>query len=130
MAGTKWKHVSFHLCELFFVLFHETRLTCDICFSRARGEAVQAFPDKPPLVTEFGIRCVCGLRGNVLFTEDLQAECIRTKWRAIRENAEVAGGVLWCCGNYYHRRDFIEYAAFEPYGVLTVDRKPARGWRA
>ena len=89
-------------------------------------EAVAAFPDKPLLVTEFGTKGVRGLRGDALFTEDFQAECIRATWRAIAENPDVAGGVLWCWADYYHRRDFIEYAAFGPYGVVTVDRQPKR----
>jgi beta-galactosidase/beta-glucuronidase len=87
-------------------------------------EAVAAFPGKPLLVTEFGTKGVRGLRGDALFTEDFQAECIRASWRAIAENPDVAGGVLWCWADYYHRRDFIEYAAFGPYGVVTVDRQP------
>lgn len=86
--------------------------------------SLAAFPDKPLLITEFGTRGIRGLRGDALFTEDFQADCLRAVWNAIRETKETAGGVLWCWADYYHRRDFIEYAPFGPYGVVTVDRKP------
>lgn len=86
--------------------------------------SLAAFPDKPLLITEFGTKGIRGLRGNALFTEDFQADCIRAAWNAIRETKETAGGVLWCWADYYHRRDFIEYAPFGPYGVVSVDRKP------
>lgn len=89
-------------------------------------KSLEAFPDKPLLVTEFGTRGIRGLHGEALFTEDFQAECIRATWRAIAEADDVAGGILWCWADYFHRRDFIEYAPFGPYGVVTVDRKPKR----
>lgn len=117
-AGTLHEPMANRLAE---VEEHVYRATRDYL-----REAVQAFPDKPLLVTEFGTKGVRGLRGDAPFTEDMQAECIRAAWRAIWENAELAGGVLWCWADYYHRRDFIEYAAFGPYGVVTVDRKPKR----
>ena len=31
---------------------------------------------------------------------------------------------LWSWADYYHRRNYIKYAAFGPYGVVTVDRRP------
>jgi beta-galactosidase/beta-glucuronidase len=87
-------------------------------------EATSQFPNKPFLITEFGTRGISGLRGDALYTEDFQAECIHAALRAIRETTTVAGCILWCWADYYHRRDFIEYAAYGPYGVVTVDRKP------
>ncbi|NLH73736.1 MAG: hypothetical protein GX456_11840 [Verrucomicrobia bacterium] len=86
--------------------------------------SLAAFPDKPLLVTEFGTRGIRGIRGDAPYSEDFQAACIRATWRAIRDTADVAGGVLWCWADYYHRRDFIQYAPFGPYGVVTVDRHP------
>lgn len=117
-AGTLHAPIANRLAEVEDRVYRATR--------EYLREAARAFPDKPLVVTEFGTKGVRGLRGDALFTEDLQAECIRATWRAIRENADVAGGLLWCWADYYHRRDFIEYAAFGPYGVVTVDRKPKR----
>jgi beta-glucuronidase len=82
------------------------------------------FPDKPLLITEFGARGVPGVRGDVVYSEDHQAACIRATWAAIRNAAETSGGVLWSWADYYHRRTFIQYAVFGPYGAVTVDRRP------
>jgi hypothetical protein len=43
---------------------------------------------------------------------------------------EASGGVLWCWADYYHRRTFVQYAVFGPYGVVTVDRRPKLALRA
>lgn len=80
------------------------------------------FQDKPILVTEFGGQGIRGVRGDTAFTEDYQAAYIEAVWQAIVD-AGIAGGVLWCWADYYHRRDFITYAPYGPYGVVTVDRQ-------
>ncbi len=80
------------------------------------------FRGKPILVTEFGGQGIRGVRGDTAFTEDYQAAYIEAVWQAIVD-AGIAGGVLWCWADYYHRRDFITYAPYGPYGVVTVDRK-------
>jgi hypothetical protein len=38
--------------------------------------------------------------------------------------------VLWSWADYYHRRSFVQYAVFGPYGVVTVDRRPKAALRA
>jgi beta-galactosidase/beta-glucuronidase len=91
---------------------------------------LEAFPDKPLLVTEFGARGVPGTHGDVVYTEDFQAACIQATWKAIESLPETSGGVLWSWADYYHRRNFIQYAAFGPYGVVTVDRHPKAALQA
>ena len=91
---------------------------------------LEAFPDKPLLITEFGARGVPGMHGDVVYTEDFQAAAIQAAWKAIQNREEVSGGVLWCWADYYHRRPFIQYAVFGPYGVVTVDRRPKAALRA
>lgn len=85
---------------------------------------VAMFPGKPVMVAEYGTRGVPSTHGDVEYTEDFQAAFIQSAWKAIREAPGVSGGVLWCWADYYHRRDLILYAAFGPYGVVTVDRRP------
>jgi beta-glucuronidase len=51
------------------------------------------------------------VHGDTAFMEEYQAACIEAAWRAIVD-AGVAGGVLWCWANYYHRRDFISEARY------------------
>ena len=65
-----------------------------------------------------------GVHGDVPYSEDFQAALIQATWRAIKNCDEASGGVLWSWADYYHRRTFIQYAVFGPYGVVTVDRKP------
>ncbi len=91
---------------------------------------LEAFPDKPLLITEFGARGVPRMHGDVVYTEDFQAAAIQAAWKAIRNCEEASGGVLWCWADYYHRRTFIQYAVFGPYGVVTVDRRPKVALRA
>jgi beta-galactosidase/beta-glucuronidase len=89
-----------------------------------------AYPAKPMIVSEFGNRGVPGVHGDVAYSEDFQAAYIQSVWKAIQSVDEVSGGVLWCWADYYHRRNFIQYAVFGPYGVVTVDRKPKAALRA
>jgi beta-glucuronidase len=89
-----------------------------------------AWPGKPILITEFGGRGVPGVHGDVPYSEDFQAALIRAAWRGIRNCEEVSGAVLWCWADYYHRRTFVQYAVFGPYGVVTVDRRPKAALRA
>jgi beta-glucuronidase len=89
-----------------------------------------AWPDKPLLVTEFGARGVPGIHGDVPYSEDFQAGLIQAAWRAIANCDEASGGVLWSWADYYHRRTFIQYAVFGPYGVVTVDRRPKAALQA
>jgi beta-glucuronidase len=89
-----------------------------------RTRQLAAFPDKPLLITEFGARGVPGVHGDVDYTEDFQAASMQAAWRAIQNCPEASGGVLWSWADYYHRRAFIAYAVFGPYGVVTVDRRP------
>ena len=91
-----------------------------------------AFGDKPLVVTEFGTHGIHGLHGDVRFSEDYQAAYIQAAWDAFMAVPEVAGGVLWCWADYYHRRGFfgtggaMYQAPFGPYGVVTVDHAEKR----
>lgn len=91
---------------------------------------LDAFPDKPVIVTEFGSRGVPGIHGDVPYSEDFQAAYILAAWKAIQNVDEVSGGVLWSWADYYHRRLFIHYAVFGPYGAVTVDRRPKAALRS
>lgn len=83
-----------------------------------------AWPDKPVLITEFGGRGVPGIHGDIPYSETFQAGLIQATWKAIENCDEASGGVLWSWADYYHRRTFVQYAVFGPYGVVTVDRRP------
>ncbi len=81
------------------------------------------YPDKPFIVSEFGAAGIKNLHGDLLFTEDFQAEYIKSVWNAIKNVEECGGGILWCWTDYYHRKYFNHtYAVFGPYGVLNVNK--------
>jgi beta-glucuronidase len=83
-----------------------------------------AFPGKPVLITEYGVRGVPGLHGDIAYTEDYQAALNQAAWKAIQNCKEASGGILWCWADYYHRRTFNDNGPFGCFGVVTVDRRP------
>ncbi len=82
------------------------------------------WPTKPVIVTEFGTPGIPGIHGDAPYTEEYQAAVLEEVWKAIGKCREVSGGVMWSWADYFHRPNFIKYAAFGPYGVVTVDRRP------
>jgi beta-galactosidase/beta-glucuronidase len=143
-AGDASKHPAFDQADivctnLYFGLFSEVRAQhiADMPAlvtqpMRAHLAAVKdVFGDKPIVVTEFGAHGIHGLRGDARMSEDYQAAYIQAAWDGITALPEVAGGVLWCWADYYHRRDFFGkrkgdamlQAPYGPYGVVTVDRR-------
>ena len=111
-----------HLADL------EARVTVPL-IERVRALR-KRFPGKPIVVTEYGAGGIRGLRGDARLTEDHQAAYIRAAWQAIANAPGVAGGVLWCWADYYHRlmgpRGLAFWSPHGPYGVVTVDRRPKR----
>jgi len=91
---------------------------------------LNAFPDKPILITEFGAVGIPGMHGDVSSTEDFQAAYIKTVWEAITAVPEVSGGVLWSWADYHHRRHFQANGAFGAFGVVTIDRRPKAALKA
>ncbi len=91
---------------------------------------IQAFPDKPLLITEFGAIGIPGMHGDVASTEDLQADYIRSAWEAISAVPEVSGGVLWSWADYNHRRHFQANGPFGAFGAVTIDRRPKAALKA
>ncbi|MFC1558436.1 glycoside hydrolase family 2 protein [candidate division KSB1 bacterium] len=88
------------------------------------------YGDKPILITEFGTQGIKNIHGDVRYTEEFQAVYIEKIWDAIQSVPGISGGVLWSWADYYHRKYLINYAAFGPYGVVTVDRKPKKSLEA
>ena len=88
------------------------------------------FPDKPLFLSEFGSQGIKNMHGDIYFSEEFQAAYIERIWQGIRSVPGVSGGVLWCWADYYHRKYLINYAAYGPYGAVTVDRKPKKALEA
>ena len=85
---------------------------------------------KPIVITEFGTQGIKNIQGDISYSEEFQAAYIERIWEGIKSVHGVAGGVLWCWADYFHRKYFITYAAYGPYGVVTVDRKVKKSLEA
>ena len=100
--------------------------------ARAAAEHIRkqlaAWPGKPMIVAEYGTPGIAGMHGDVTNTEEYQAALVEQVGRVIQSTPELAGGILWSWADYYHRPNYIKYAPFGPYGVLTVDRRPKRAY--
>lgn len=92
--------------------------------------AHRANSDKPIVITEFGTQGIKDIHGDISYSEEFQARYISRIWEGITAVPGITGGVLWCWADYFHRKYFITYAAFGPYGVVTVDRKRKKSLEA
>ncbi len=91
--------------------------------------ACNYYQNKPMIVSEFGVAGIKNIYGDVLFSEDYQAEYIKAVWKAISNVKECSGGILWSWSDYYHRKYFNQtYAPFGPYGVLNVNKVPKKSF--
>lgn len=88
------------------------------------------YGNKPILMTEFGCQGIKNIHGDIYFSEEFQAAYIEKIWDAIDGNSGIAGGILWCWADYYHRKYFINYSVYGPYGAVTVDRQPKKALEA
>ena len=84
------------------------------------------YVNKPIVMTEFGRQGIRGIHGDILYTEEYQAAYIESMWKALQENSTISGGIVWSWADYYHRKEFIRYNSYGPYGVVTYDRKPKK----
>lgn len=89
-----------------------------------------AFPGKPVFIGEFGAQGIKGIHGDLYFSEEFQATYLTRIWDAIQEVPGVSGGILWCWADYFHRKYFIDYTAYGPYGVVTGTRKRKKSFDA
>ncbi len=101
---------------------------------RGKFAAVKAlYPDKPIVMTEFGLCCIAGMHGDPdrgRFTEEFAAKYLENVCSEFMREPEVKGLIVWSWADYRHRRNFIARctsmglsATYGPYGLVTADRK-------
>ena len=94
--------------------------------------AMEYYPDKPHVMTEYGYVCVYGIHGSLTegrFTEDFGSTFMKADLAEYMKNPNMRGMVIWCWADYRHRRGFSGggmhlSATYGPYGIVTMDRKP------
>ncbi|MGQ9479677.1 MAG: glycoside hydrolase family 2 TIM barrel-domain containing protein [Thermoproteota archaeon] len=76
----------------------------------------EKYPDKPILITEFGAEAIAGVHRYPpeMWSEEYQAELIKTYWRIICSKNYVAGGHIW---------NFADFRVGQSPGRTTLNRK-------
>ena len=93
------------------------------------------YPNKPHMITEFGISSVRGVRGSThegRFAEDFAATYLNAVSTELLKNPQLRGMIIWCWADYRHRRGFLPstnnsmslQATYGAYGLVSMDRKP------
>lgn len=86
----------------------------------------QHYPDKPILVTEFGLPTLEDVAGSAV-GEDLQVEVMCEEFAGMGA-PYVCGAAVWCYADHqWPEENFLRYTRMSPFGLLTRERrrKPA-----
>ena len=90
------------------------------------------YPDKPLLITEFGLVSLAGFHGSKEdghLTEEYAAAFIESLAEELMKNPNLCGMILWCYADYRHERGFFTCngmridATAGPYGLVSQDRR-------
>lgn len=88
-------------------------------------------PEKPLLITEFGMQSVRGLSGEDWCGEELHAQVLEENWKVFRSRRDfIPGALIWCLADYRvctrdpdgHLLNKWRFC----HGILALDRKPKK----
>jgi beta-glucuronidase len=120
------KHLSDISLDLVDVLCHNFyygwyTLSGDLAAAEKRlsetlDEIHQKFPDRPMIVTEFGADAIDGIHKDPpeMWSEEYQAELIKTYWKVLLSKDYVVGGHIW---------NFADFRVGQSPGRTTLNRK-------
>ena len=76
----------------------------------------EKYPDKPIIVSEFGAEAIAGVHADPpeMWSEEYQAELIKTYWKVLTSKEYVVGGHIW---------NFADFRAPQSPGRTTLNRK-------
>ncbi|MCS7120007.1 MAG: glycoside hydrolase family 2 TIM barrel-domain containing protein [Nitrososphaerota archaeon] len=82
-------------------------------------------PNKPIIVTEFGAEAIAGLHSDPpeMWTEEYQAEFIRTYWEVLTSTDYVAGGHIWNFADFRTPQGVLR-TILNRKGIFTRTREP------
>jgi len=84
--------------------------------SQTLDELHEEYPEKPIVVTEFGADAIAGVHRHPpeMWSEEYQAELIKTYWKVLLSKDYVAGGHIW---------NFADFRVGQSPGRTTLNRK-------
>jgi beta-glucuronidase len=89
--------------------------------------------NKPKVISEIGAAAICGDHSGAPWSEDYQAEYIKTVVTSINNNPEWSGIMLWlfCNCNTYIGTDYMPMRprGFNNKGLLDEYRRPKMAWK-
>ena len=90
--------------------------TAEKRLSETLDEIHKKFPDKPIIVTEFGADAIDGVHKDPpeMWSEEYQAELIKTYWKVFLSKDYVVGGHIW---------NFADFKVGQSPGRTTLNRK-------
>ncbi len=91
-------------------------VTAEKRLSETLDEIHKRFPDKPIIVTEFGADAIDGVHKDPpeMWSEEYQAELIKTYWKVFLSKDYVVGGHIW---------NFADFKVGQSPGRTTLNRK-------
>jgi beta-glucuronidase len=89
-------------------------------------ETTWDFHHKPILLSEFGAESISGMHGNppLMWTEEYQADIIRTYLELGTSKSYVVGMHVWCFADFASVQGVMRAGGFNLKGVLTRTREP------
>lgn len=89
--------------------------------------------NKPKFISEIGAAAICGDHSGAPWSEDYQAEYIKTVVTSVNNNPEWSGIMLWlfCNCNTYIGTDYMPMRprGFNNKGLLDEYRRPKMAWK-
>jgi beta-galactosidase/beta-glucuronidase len=83
------------------------------------------YPDKPILVSEFGVWALHGLKTDYYPGELYQSALLSTLWKAFEKEENFIGGFVWVFADHdLHKKYISIYEMRIAYGLYNRDRQP------
>jgi beta-glucuronidase len=89
-------------------------------------ETTWDFHHKPILLSEFGAESISGMHGNppLMWTEEYQADLIRTYLELGTSKSYVVGMHVWCFADFASVQGVMRAGGLNLKGILTRTREP------
>lgn len=92
-------------------------------------EVHEKHPDRPILITEFGLEGIRGLHGDTYGTEEVQAEALRSFAKMYASKPYVVGQIVWSFADYRYPTSLAkiqtsDFVCRGTWGIVDMRRRP------